>query len=104
MRFQLLRRWSAFAHRCPLKAKYILFLGVAGFRLMPDDTHDMRLIPLLVEGILHRLAIHRQRFVLRAPDLIPSIERTVQHRRFNPHQAVSNHKFAGNDNALSTGL
>ena len=110
MRFQLLRHWFAFARRCLLQAKYLLFLGVAAFRLMPDDAHDnvlstlapVGLKPLLVEGILHRLAIHGQRLVLGVPGLIPRIERLIQRPRFNPYQAVSNDIFAGDDNVLST--
>ena len=54
-------------------------------------------MPLLVEGILHCLAIYRQRLVLRSPHLIPCIEAPVQHSRLNADQAISNHRFAGNE-------
>jgi len=64
---------------------------------MPGDAHDVGLAPRLVDGILHRLAIHRQRFVLPSPGPVPLIERPIQRPRLNPHQAVSNHIFAGHD-------
>src|SRR6266581_1676626 len=90
-------RWCAFAHHCLLLAAFPLFLGIALFRLVPNHTHNVGLMPVIVEGILHRLPIHRQRVVLGAPGLIPCIERQVQRPRFNPYHAVANHKFAGND-------
>ena len=86
-----------FAPSLPATGSVPTFLGVAAFRLMPDHAHDVGLMLRLVEGILHRLAIHRQRLVLGAPGLIPRIERPIQRPRFDPYQAVSNHIFAGND-------
>src|SRR2546426_7160135 len=86
-----------FCSSLPSTGKVPTFLGVALLRLMPDHAHDVGLMSGLVEGILHRLAIHGQRFVLGAPSLIPCIERQIQRPWLNPYQAVANHKFAGYD-------
>ena len=64
---------------------------------MSYHAHDVGLLPGLVEGIFHGLAIHRQCIVLRSPGLIPGIERPVQRPRFNAYQASANDKFAGHD-------
>ena len=64
---------------------------------MPNGAHNVGLIPLLVEGILHCLAVYRQRLVVCSPGLIPCIEPPIQHPRLNAYQAISNHRFARND-------
>ena len=51
---------------------------------MADHAHDVRLIAVIIQGILHRLAIQGERLVLDAPGLIPHIERPIQRPRFNP--------------------
>ena len=62
---------------------------------MPHDAHDVALLPGLVAGILHRLAIHRQGIVVDTPGLIPGIEGLIQGLRSKAYQAIVNDKFAG---------
>ncbi len=64
---------------------------------MADDAHDVRLIPRVVDRVLHGFAIHRQRTVVPPPRLGPSIERAIQRVGFNAHQAIADDKFTGND-------
>ena len=59
---------------------------------MPHHAHDVRLMPGRIEGVLHGLAIERQRIVLRPPGPIPVIERPIQRPRFNTYQAIANSK------------
>lgn len=72
-----------------------LFLGVAELRVMPDHAHDVCLMSCLVESILHRFAIERQRLVLLPPGLIPGIECAIQLVWFDANQAIANDGFAG---------
>ena len=64
---------------------------------MADHTHDVRLLALLVNRVLHGFTIHRQSRVVLAPRLFPGIERSIQRIRVNPHQTIADDKFAGHD-------
>ena len=64
---------------------------------MADHTHDVRLPARVVDRVLHGFTIHRQRFVVLAPRLVPGIERPIQRVRFNPHQTIADDQFAGHD-------
>jgi NADP-dependent 3-hydroxy acid dehydrogenase YdfG len=67
---------------------------------MPDHAHDVGLMPSLVEGILHRLAVHRQRLVWAAPGLTPRIERLIQHAGFNAYHSAAVHICGRRDGIL----
>ena len=78
-------------------------MGVAALRVMPHDAHDVALLPSLVAGILHRLAIHRQGIVVDTPGLIPGIEGLIQGLRSKAYQAIANDKFANDVRGHSKG-
>ena len=40
---------------------------------MPDDTHDMRLLAVCVDGVAQRLAVDGQRLVVPAVLLVPAL-------------------------------
>ena len=45
---------------------------------MPDDTHDMRLLALFVDGVAQRLAVDGERLVVPAVLLVPALQRAVE--------------------------
>ena len=45
---------------------------------MPDDTHDMRLLAVVVNGVAQRLAIDGERLVVPAVLLVPALQRAVE--------------------------
>ena len=47
---------------------------------MPDDTHDMGLFTLLVDGIAQRLAVDGQRLVVPAVMVVPALQRSIELR------------------------
>ena len=47
---------------------------------MTDDTHDVHLLALLVDGVAQRLAVDGQRLVGRAVLVVPALERTIELR------------------------
>jgi len=55
-----------------------LFLGEAGFRVMPDNAHDVDLIALFINGVAHGLAVNGQAFVLLAIALVPSLQDAIE--------------------------
>src|SRR5438093_9598540 len=85
-----------FCSSLPSTGKAPTFFERSNVRLMPDHAHNVRLIAVLIQGVLHRLAIQGERLVLLAPGLIPQIQCPIQRSRFNPYHAVADHIFAGN--------
>jgi len=53
-------------------------LGVAGLALMSDDTHDMGLMPLRIDGVAHGLTVYGETFVLIPIGFIPPLQGAVQ--------------------------
>ena len=45
---------------------------------MPDDTHDMRLLAFVVDGVAQRLAVDGERLVVPAVLLVPALQRAVE--------------------------
>ena len=45
---------------------------------MPDDTHDMRLLAFVVDGVAQRLAVDGERLVVPAVLLAPALQRAVE--------------------------
>ena len=62
---------------------------------MSDNTEDMGLPPVIIDGVLHRLAVERQCLVGDAPGLAPMGELPIQRVRLDAHQAVADHEEAG---------
>ena len=62
---------------------------------MTHDAHDMRLLPLLVLGVTHRLAIHRQTLVVARIHLVPLLTGLIKRGRIDPDQHVTNDGFTG---------
>ena len=45
---------------------------------MSDDTHDMGLMPLRIDGVAHGLTVYGETFVLIPIDFIPPLQGAVQ--------------------------
>ena len=53
---------------------------------MTDDTHDMDLRAVFVDGVAQRLAVDGERLVIAAVLLVPALQRAVELRRVDTHQ------------------
>ena len=53
---------------------------------MTDDTHDMDLRAVFVDGVAQRLAVDGERHVIAAVLLVPALQRAVELRRVDTHQ------------------
>jgi hypothetical protein len=72
------------------------FLGVAGLRLMTDDTHDVGLA-LIIDGITHGLAVYGKTFIFLSIDFIPSRECPVQMDRIDTDEDITDDGLAGHN-------
>jgi len=61
-----------------LPAAGLLFLGVAGFRLVTDDAHDMGLMTFIIDGVAHGLAIYGEAFVVLPIGSVPALQCPVE--------------------------
>ena len=80
-----------------LQAAGLLFLGIAGFRLVTDDAHDMGLMTFIIDGVAHGLAVYREALVLLSIDFVPAVEGLIQLDRVDADQHVADDPLAGND-------
>ena len=53
---------------------------------MTDDTHDMGLHALFVDGVAQRLAVDGECLVIPAVLLVPALQRAAELRRVDAHQ------------------
>ena len=67
---------------------------------MADETHDMVLVSIVINGVLHGFAVHGQRRVLGSPSLVPGRQRLIKGPGFDADQTIPEHRGAG-DNILS---
>src|SRR5205823_4481444 len=64
---------------------------------MTDDTHHMRLVTLLIEGVAHGLAIDGQTFILARVEFVPAAQGAVQMRGVDADQNIADDELAGYD-------
>lgn len=57
---------------------------------MPDHAHDVRLLPVLVLGIAHGLAVDRQTGVVLSIGFVPLLTRLVERHGIDADQDVTN--------------
>ncbi|KFB74432.1 MAG: hypothetical protein AW09_000271 [Candidatus Accumulibacter phosphatis] len=62
---------------------------------MTNDAQDMRLLALFVLGVTHRLAIHRQTFVVARIDPVPLLAGLIKRGWIDTDQNVTNDGFTG---------
>jgi hypothetical protein len=54
------------------------FFGVTVFTLMTDDAKNMSLMPLIVNGVTHGLAVDGETFVFFKVGFIPALQGSVK--------------------------
>ena len=64
---------------------------------MADDTHDVGLPSLFVDGVAHGIAVDREALVSLSVIGITALERTVECVGINPNEQIANDAFAGNE-------
>lgn len=64
---------------------------------MPNRAHDVRLLPLFIDGVTHGLAINGQAFVFLAEGRIPLLQGVVELCRIDPDQHIANDRFTGDE-------
>lgn len=62
---------------------------------MPQGAHDVGLLPVFVDGVAQGLAIDGQALVFLAEGRIPLLQRTVEQRRINAHQYITDDRLTG---------
>jgi len=65
------------------------------FTLVSNDTHDVGLPAIVVNGIAHGFSVDRQTFVDYPVLCIPGLEGLVQFHRVNSNEYVTYGTFAG---------
>lgn len=63
---------------------------------MTHETHDMILVSVIIDGVLHGFAVHGQRRVLGSPGLVPDRQRLIEGPGFDADQTIPEHGRAGN--------
>ena len=56
-----------------LRADGLLFLGVAGLRVVADDAHDMGLMTFIIDRVAHGLAVYGEALVFLSIDVVPAL-------------------------------
>src|SRR5438445_13072037 len=64
------------------------FLGVATFRIMSNRAHDVCLIPVLIQSVLHCLSVQCVCLIVLHPGLISQLERQIQRSSFHAYITV----------------
>ena len=72
-----------------------LFLGVALFALVSNDTHDMNLPASIVNSIAHGFAVDGQTFVDAGKLCVPLLEGSIKFDRCYANQDVTDGALAG---------
>ena len=67
---------------------------------MPNDTHDVSLPSLFVDGVAHRLSVDRKALVFRTEGRIPLLQGVVEFDGINTDQHVTDDRFTRNDIAF----
>lgn len=70
-------------------------MGVADLGLVADDTHDVGLMAVLVDGVAHRLAVDGQAVVFPAIGRVPPLQGAVELGRVDADENVADDVFAG---------
>jgi len=71
------------------------FLGVTALGLMAHSTHDMGLIPLIIDRIAHGLAVNGQGVVVCCVSVVPVLESSINCCRINSDQDIANDILTG---------
>lgn len=64
---------------------------------MTDDTHDMGLMTVIIDGVAHCLSINGQTLVLLAIDFVPALQGAVQMHGINADEHIADDVLAGYD-------
>ena len=70
-------------------------MGVASLRLMADDTHDVGLIPVVIQGVAHGFAVNSQAFVLLTINLVPALQGPVEILGIDADQKIADDVLTG---------
>jgi len=62
-----------------------------------DDTHDMGLMTVLIDGVAHRLSVNGETFVLLSMTLVPALQGAVQMSGFDADEHIADDGLAGDD-------
>lgn len=72
-------------------------MGVAGFRLVANDAHDVGLTALIVDGVAHGFAIDGQRGIVLGKGFIPSLEGLIETGGVDPDEDLTDGGETGDD-------
>ena len=64
---------------------------------MPQGAHAVGLLPGFVDGVAQGLAIAGQALVFPTDGRIPLLQRTVEQRRINAHQYITDDRLTGDE-------
>jgi Na+-transporting NADH:ubiquinone oxidoreductase subunit NqrD len=64
-------------------------LGVAGFTLVTDHAEHMGLVPLIIDGVAHGLAVDGKTFVFLSVGFVPMLQGSVQMHGINTDQDIA---------------
>jgi len=64
---------------------------------MTDDTHDVGLTALIIEGIAHRLAIDGETLIFAGVGLVPALQGAVQMGGIDADQHIADDGLAGDE-------
>ena len=66
---------------------------------MTDDAHDVGLVPLLIDGVAHGLAVNGETFVLLTIEFIPALQGAVEVHRIDADKDIADDVLARDDAA-----
>ena len=72
-------------------------MGVAVFTLMTDDTENMGLMPLFIDGVAHGFAVDGQTFVFLGVGLVPALQGSIEMHGIDPDQDIPDDGLAGDE-------
>ena len=67
------------------------------FTLVADQTQDMGLMPVIIDGVAHGLAVDSKALIVVGIGLVPALQGSVKVEGIDPDQNVTDDVFTGND-------
>ena len=71
--------------------------------MVADQAQDMGLMPLIIDGVAHGLAVDGKTFILLGIGLVPVVQSSVQMDWIYPDQNITDDVFTG-DNVSVVGI
>jgi len=64
---------------------------------MAEDAENMGLMPLIIDGVAHGLAVDGKTFVLLSVGFVPTLQGSVQLYGIDANQDIADNRFTGDD-------